>query len=120
MASIGAKIRWKEGKILHPASYWRSPSRRRLPRLLIEDRANEVGILVYIQDLWIVFEETNQEAGKIELEDGVALEVYKLRYHLLPAKFKRQDTYEWIKKAGNALLVWGKDYKYFVKGAKRV
>lgn len=117
MSAIGARLRWKEGKILHPKEMWKSPSKRRLPRLLIEDRAQEVGILVYIEDLWIVFEETNILATEIDNDEAVPLELYSNRFNLLPEKFRRQDTYEWLSKPGNKLLLWGKNNHYFVKSA---
>lgn len=119
MPSIGAKLRWKEGKILHPAFIWKSPSKRRLPRLLVEDRALEVGLKVSLEEPWIIFEETDQQAEKISLKEATPLEFYRNRFFLLPKKFKRQDTYKWLSKPGNALFLWGKDNHYFVKACKR-
>lgn len=119
MASIGAKIRWKEGKILYPSMMWKSPSKRRIPRLLIEDRALEVGILIYIEGLWVVFEETNILSPEISLEESEKLEPYAKRYHLLPERLRRQDSFDWVSKEGNAALFWGKDNYYFVKPFKR-
>lgn len=118
MPSIGAKLRWREGKVLHPSEMWKSPSKRRLPRLLVEDRALEVGILIYLQEPWVIFEETDQPVGKINSKEAVQLEFYRNRFNLLPKKFKRQDTYKWLSKPGNALLLWGKDNHYFVKASK--
>jgi hypothetical protein len=118
MPSIGAKIRWKEGKILHPCEMWLSPSKRRLPRLLIEDRALDVGILIYLEEPWIIFEETNQPAAQISPQEAVELELYRHRFNLLPKKIKRQDTYQWLQKLGNALLLWGTNSGYFVKASK--
>lgn len=115
MALIGAKIRWKNGNILHPAIMWKSPSKRRLPRLLVEDRAKEVGIKIQIQEPWIIFEETNLESEQIPLDEAVQLEFYLNRYYLLPSKYYRQDTFEWLKKDGNSLLLWGVGNKYFVR-----
>lgn len=119
MASIGAKIRWKNGDILHPSRMWKSPSRRRIPRLLIEDRALEVVILVYIDDLWIVFHETNMLSEKAENTDAIKLEFYLNRFFLLPTKLKRQNAYEWLKKPDNAILLWGQNNEYFVKSVDR-
>lgn len=115
MASIGAKIRWKNGNITHPERMWQSPSKRRLPRTLIEDRALEVVLLVYIEDRWIVFHETNTPSEKAETTDAIQLELYLNRFFLLPKKIKRQDTYAWLKKPGNAILLWGQNNEYFVK-----
>lgn len=116
MAAIGAKYKWKEGKILHASRLWRSPSKRRIPRLLIEDRAMEVGIKISIEEPWFVFEETTLHTESIDTTNAEQLEFYLGRYHLLPATFKRQDTYEWLKK-GNTLLLWGKDNRYYIKSA---
>lgn len=115
MAAVGAKYRWKEGKILHSARLWQAPSKRRIPRILIEDRALEVGILMHVEEPWMIFEETNQESKDISPNDAQALEYYLGRYHLLPATFKKQDTYEWLKMPGNTLLLWGINNKYYVK-----
>ncbi|OGD94053.1 hypothetical protein A2697_03545 [Candidatus Curtissbacteria bacterium RIFCSPHIGHO2_01_FULL_41_44] len=119
MSSVGAKIRWCDGKILHPSIYWKSPSKRRLPRLLIEDRALEVGVLIYVEEPWIVFRETNQKAEDIDSLGAIELEVYQGKFNLLPEKFKRQDTYQWMAKKNNALLLWGMKDHYFVKAAGR-
>lgn len=115
MASVGARIRWKKGDILHPVNMWQSPSKRRLPRLLIEDRALEVVLLVYFDEMWIVFHETDMLSEKAETKDAVQLEFYLNRFFLLPEKLRRQDGYSWLKKPENAILLWGKDHKYYVK-----
>ena len=81
MASIGAKIRWKNGDIIHPSRMWKSPSKRRLPRLLIENRALEVALLVYIEDPWVVFHETNIEASEMEVEEAIPLEFYARKFY---------------------------------------
>ena len=119
MASIGAKIRWKNGNITHPERMWQSPSKRRLPRTLIEDRALEVVLLVYIEDRWIVFHETNDLSEKAETADAIQLELYLNRFFLLPEKIKRQDAYEWLKKPENAILLWGQNNRYFVKPVEK-
>lgn len=119
MAAIGAKYKWVEGKIVHASRLWKSPTKRRIPRMLIEGRAMEVGVLLYIQEPWLIFEETTFLAERIDTLDAEKLEYYYGRYHLLPAIFKRQDTYEWLKKPGNALLLWGKDGRYYVKAASK-
>ncbi len=119
MIGIGSKLRWFEGKIMHPATQWKSPSKRRIPRLLVENRALEVGVLVYVDGPWVVFEETNIKISDIDTTEAIPLEFYEHHYHLLPEKIKRQDTYEWISKPGNALLLFGKDFKYYCLASKR-
>lgn len=118
MIGIGAKLKWQNGRILYPAQTWDSPSKRRLPRLLVENRALEVGIYVYIEGNYVVFEESDKKVEDIKMEETEQLQVYQRRYQLIPAKFKRQDTYEWLKKPNNALLLFGKDFKYYVLASK--
>lgn len=119
MVSIGARIRWKNGDILHPSIMWKSPSKRRLPRLLIEDRALEVAILVYIEEPWTVFHETNISSEEMKTEQSTQLEFYLNRFYLLPEKLKKQNAYEWIKKPKNAILIWGVMNKYYIKPVSR-
>lgn len=119
MIGIGAQLKWQEGKILYPIRTWSSPSKRRLPRILIENRALEVGIYIYIEGNWVVFEESKQKVEDINQKEAEQLQVYQRRYQLIPARFKRQDTVEWLKRAGNALLLFGQDYKYYVLASKR-
>ena len=121
MASIGAKIRWKNGDIIHPSRMWQSPSKRRLPRTLIEDRALQVVLLVYIEDPSLVFHETNADSSKADTKDAIQLELYLNRFFLLPHKIKRQDAYEWLKRSENAILLWGqKDSNtYYVKPVRK-
>lgn len=115
MSAIGAKYKWENGKILHASRLWKAPSKRRIPRILIEDRAKEVGIKVSLSEPWMVFEETALASSQIPVEEAVELEFYLGRYYLLPEKFNRQDTYEWLKKDGNSLVLWALDNKYFVR-----
>ena len=115
MASIGARIRWKNGNILHPSIMWKSPTRRRLPRLLIENRALEVVLLVYIEYPWIIFHETDIDSSKMQTADAIQLEFYLNRFYLLPDKLKRQNAYEWLQKPDNAVLIWGNGNKYYTK-----
>src|SRR3990172_9660888 len=115
MSAIGAKYKWKEGKILHASRLWKAPSKRRIPRILIEDRAKEVGIKMHIEEPWMIFEETSLKSEQISTENSIELEFYLQRYYLLPAKFNSQDTYYWLKKEGNFLLLWAIDNRYFVR-----
>lgn len=115
MVAIGAKYRLKEGKILHLGSLWKAPSKRRIPRILIEDRALEVGIKMYLDDLWMVFEETRQPAETIDMKGSLPCSDYFKGYQLLPEKINNIDTYKWLTKENHALLLWGKDGHYFVK-----
>lgn len=119
MASIGARLRWREGKLWFPLSIWRSPSKRRVPRILIEDRANEVGVLIYVLEDWVVFQEAAQASSDINIDEAIQIELYQRRYQLIPAKFKRQDSLEWMAHKDNALLFFGREGKYFIKAAKR-
>lgn len=118
MASIGAQYKWTEGKILHTASLWKYPTKRRIPRLLIEDRALEVGILMHIEEPWMIFEETKIPASEINKEDSERLRFYRNKFYLLPEKFEKVDTYEWLKTPGKKLLLWGEEGRYFIKKAQ--
>jgi hypothetical protein len=115
MVAIGAKYRLKNGKILHLASLWKSPSKRRIPRIMIEERALEVGIKMYLDDLWMVFEETEEPAETIDMKSSIPCTAYFKQYNLLPATIDGQDTYSWLTAGNNALLLWGKNGQYFVK-----
>ncbi len=115
MAAKGAKYKWHEGKILHASYLWKAPSKRRIPRILIEDRALEVGIKISLAEPWMIFEETMQVSSNIDTNNAIPLEFYFSRYHLLPAKIKNQDTYDWLLKPENCLLLWAKGGKYYVK-----
>ena len=117
MVAIGAKYRLREGKILHIASLWKAPSKRRIPRILIEDRALEVGIKMYLDGLWMVFEETTLPADTIDMKESIECGAYFNGYQLLPEKIHAIDTYEWLTKENHALLLWGKDGHYYVKPA---
>lgn len=117
MASTGAQYKWREGKILHISSFWKHPTKRRIPRLLIEDRALEVGILMYIKEPWMVFEETKTPVLEISKENSEQLKFYQKRFYLLPKNFEGIDTYEWLKKPNNKLLLWGTEGRYFIKSA---
>lgn len=118
MAAKGAKYRWKEGKILHASYLWKYPTRRRLPRILIEDRALEVGILMHIEEPWMVFEETKTAVSKIRKQNSQELRFYFNKFFLLPEDFEEIDTYEWLKKPNHKLLLWGENGKYFIKSYK--
>ncbi len=115
MSAIGAKYHLKEGKILHAAYLWKSPSKRRIPRILIEARALEVGILMYIEEPWMIFQESKCLSKEINQAGAVPLEFYYHRYHLLPKTFRKVDTYLWLKLPGHKMLLWGKDNHYFIK-----
>ena len=107
MTAIGAKYKWLNGKILHASRLWKAPSKRRLPRILIEDRALEVGIKMYLQQPWMVFEETSEKSSEISSNGAIELEYYFNRFHLLPSTINGTDTYKWLSEPDNALLVWG-------------
>ncbi len=115
MVAIGAKYRLRDGKILHIASLWKAPSKRRIPRILIEDRALEVGIKMYLDGLWMVFEESDLPAATIDMGKSIQCGAYFKGYHLLPGEINDIDTYAWLTKENNALLLWGKEGHYFVK-----
>lgn len=119
MAALGAKYKWLDGKILHASRLWKAPTMRRIPRILIEDRALEVGIKMYLEEPWITFEETKDKAGSIDIASAIPLDIYLSRYHLLPSQIKGKDTYKWLKENDNALLVWGVNNKYYVKPIKK-
>ncbi|OGH23904.1 MAG: hypothetical protein A2698_01735 [Candidatus Levybacteria bacterium RIFCSPHIGHO2_01_FULL_42_15] len=119
MVAFGARIRWKNGDILHPSIMWKSPSKRRLPRLLIENRALEVAVLVYVEEPWVIFHETNLASKTIGTEESTPLEFYVNRFYLLPQKLKRQDAYQWMRKPKNAILVWGVGSEYYAKPVRR-
>lgn len=119
MTAIGARYKWQDGKILHAARYWKSPTMRRLPRIMVEDRALEVGIKMYIDDMWMVFEETETKSRSINIKNAIPLQFYAHRYQLLPEKINNTDTYDWLKDTKNALLVWALENKYFALPVKR-
>ena len=118
MAAIGAKYKWNNGRILHASRLWKSPTKRRLPRILIEDRAQEVGIKMYLEEPWMVFEETKESTSTISSEGSIPMEFYLNRYYLVPAEINGQDTYQWLKDKNNALLIWAQGIRYFVKPIK--
>ncbi len=120
MFSTGSEIRWKNGNIILPASKWQSPSKRRIPRILIEHRAQEVGVLIYIEDSLVIFKESNIPVGQIKLYSGQReAKQYQKRYHLIPEVIKGEDSFIWMSKPGNALVLFSKDNKYFVKPSNR-
>lgn len=119
MSAKGAKYMWREGKILHASRLWKAPTKRRIPRIHIEARALEVGILMHLEEPWMIFEETKEKAEEIDQKNARELRFYMNRYHLLPEKFENEDTYDWLKKPGNAFLLWGVGSHYFVKPLKR-
>ncbi|TSC64774.1 MAG: Uncharacterized protein G01um101493_5 [Microgenomates group bacterium Gr01-1014_93] len=119
MIDIGAQLKWEDGKILYPSNPWKLPTKRRIPRLLIENRALEVGVYIYIEGSYVIFEESNIPTDKINLKDAQLLQIYQRRYQLIPARFKRQDTYLWMSKPGNALLLFGKELKWYILASKR-
>lgn len=78
-------------------------------------RALEVGVLIYINEPWVVFEETDQESKSIPLDESMPLIFYKNRYYLLPQKVKRQDSFKWLQKKGNVLLFFFREGRYLIK-----
>lgn len=115
MTAIGAKYKWNNGRILHLARLWQAPTMRRLPRILIEGRALEVGIKMSMSGLYMVFEETSRKSENIDTSGAIQLEYYFNRFHLLPEKIYDVDTYEWLKHPKNTLLVWGVGSHYYTK-----
>lgn len=115
MAAKGARYKWRNGAILHASRFYKSPSKRRLPRILIEDRAMDVGILLHIEEPWLIYEESNLPSEDIDRTNAIHLPVYFHKFQLLPAEFGGMDLYQWLKTPGNKLLVWGKDAKYYCK-----
>ena len=115
MTAIGAKYKWENGKILRLAKLWQAPTMRRIPRILIEGRALEVGIKMRKEELYMVFEETKELSSQIQTKDAIPLQFYFNRFHLLPEKIDRVDTYDWLKDSKHALLIWGVDNHYFAK-----
>lgn len=119
MSAIGARYKLREGKILHSSRLWKAPTKRRIPRILIEDRALEVGILMYIEEPWMIFEETKKTSGNISRQGSLELRYYRNRFHILPPAIKGVDTYKWLQSPGNAFLLWAVGSHYFVKPYKR-
>ncbi|MDO8619318.1 MAG: hypothetical protein Q7R49_05240 [Candidatus Daviesbacteria bacterium] len=118
MFSTGSEIRWKEGNILLPALKWQSPSKRRIPRLLVEHRAMEVGILIFIEGSSIVFKETGMSADQIKLSGGQReAKEYQTSYHLIPQEIEGEDSFVWLSKPGNKLILFNRNGKYFIKSA---
>ena len=115
MSAIGAKYLWENGKILHAARLWKPPTMRRIPRILIERRALDVGIKMSLRLPWMVFEETEQKSSEISRKDAIQLEFYFNRFHLIPRGIDGVDTYEWLRDSSHALIVWGDDGKYYAK-----
>jgi hypothetical protein len=115
MSAVGAKYKWNNGKILHASRLWKAPTMRRVPRILIEDRAKEVGIKIHIEEPWMIFEETEEKCEEISMENSEELEFYLARFHLLPSKFHGIDTYDWLKKQGNSFLLWAKGNRYYIR-----
>ena len=118
MATKGAKYRWLDGKILHSAYLYKYPTRRRIPRILIEDRAMQVGILMHIEEPWMVYEETKTPVSRIRKQNGQELRFYFNKFFLLPDDFEGIDTYEWLKKKNHKFLLWGENGKYYIKSHK--
>ena len=115
----GNELRWRNGNILHPAVAWKSPSKRRVPKLLVQPRAREVGILVFANEGWIVFRETDIPSETIDNQNADKLEFYAGRFYLLPAIINKRNTYEWIQKENNALLLWARDDKFYVSAVRK-
>lgn len=111
----GARIRWIKGNIVLPSAAWKSPSKRRTPRLLVEHRAKEVGIAIFIDGSNLIFHETSSLSTKIGLEEAIPLIYYAKRYYLIPERVNRQDTLKWLQKTGNCLLLWCNESTYYIK-----
>jgi len=75
---------------------------------------------MYLDDLWMVFEETTQPSRSIEMKGSISCTPYFKSYQLLPSTINHIDLYEWLTKDNNALLLWGKEGgHYFVKPITR-
>lgn len=115
MSAIGAKYKWENGKILHASRLWKSPTMRRIPRILIESRALDVGIKMYLKIPWMVFKETKIKSTEINRNDAIELKFYFNRFHLIPATINGVDTFEWLKDKNHSLLIWGVENTYYAK-----
>lgn len=120
MIPTGSELRWRDGCIVLPALKWKSPSKRRVPHLLVEHRAKEEGVLIFIKDSYLLFKESGTPVSEIKLTGGQKeAQLYQKRYHLIPAEIEGEDSFIWLSKSDNAVLFFGKNGKYFVKPAKR-
>lgn len=115
MPIIGARLKWKEGKILYPSAMWKSPSKRRLPKLLVEERAHEKAIIIYLEESWVVFKESKRNSKNIPTFEGTRLEFYKGHYYLMPKIINDQDLLKWLEGKGRAILLWGKERILYIK-----
>lgn len=78
----------------------------------------QVGVLMHIEEPWMIFEETKTPVSRIRKGNAQELRFYFNKFFLLPEDFQGIDTYEWLKKPKNKLLLWGGNGKYYIKSYK--
>ena len=64
MSAIGAKYKWKEGKILHASRLWKAPSKRRIPRMI--NTVTWPRLLIWSFDEWGFNDDLIGEASLLE------------------------------------------------------
>ncbi|MBU1104334.1 hypothetical protein L6255_03180 [Candidatus Parcubacteria bacterium] len=103
---------WENGLIKMPFRVWRSPTKRRIPRLLIEGRAKEVLVKLSLKENTFTFEETLVASDSLkDITNKYRLENYNNRF-LFPALIGRWDFLDYIKYHPIYIFSIGKDY-YF-------
>lgn len=90
-------LRWREKCITMPKTVWSSPSKRRIPRLVVEERAREVALEVFFKEAHFWFKETRTPVKELEnLSNKTPLKPYKKRY-LLPEIVERDYLLDFLK-----------------------
>lgn len=107
-----AELIWQNGTIRYPAYLWKSHTRRRIPRLLIEPRVKEVGIEVFKDDNYVVFKETQKTPSQLWSSESELLEFYKNRY-LLPGNIPYHgDLFDYFDK-GKSIVIFFHNDRFF-------